>query len=71
MKPLCACVHAEETAQAFLISEFYCPDLMGPPHHEVGEDRNPHNRTQKGGHKEFSGFLFDEKVYVKAFEFHS
>lgn len=38
---------------------------MGPPHHEVGEDSNPHNRAQEGDHKEFLGFLLDKVSDVK------
>lgn len=34
-------------------------DLMGPPHHKVGEDSDPHNGAQEGNRKELSGFLLD------------
>lgn len=40
-------------------------DLMGPPHHEVGEKRNPQNRAQEGEGKEFSGFLLPKVSDVK------
>ena len=41
-------------------------DLMSPPHHEVGEDSNPHYGSQEGDHKEFSGFLRDKVGGIKA-----
>lgn len=36
-------------------------DLMGPPHHKVGEDINPYNRSQEGDHKKFLGLLEEKK----------
>lgn len=40
-------------------------NLMSPPHHEVGENSNPHNRAQEGEHKKFSGFLLVEDTNVR------
>lgn len=40
-------------------------DLMCPPHHEVGEDSDPQNRTKEGDHEELPGFLQQRRRNVK------
>lgn len=63
-----SCLNAQSEGEAFQIPSVNVTtvtDLMGPPHHEVGEDSNPHNRAQEGARKEFSGFLLDKVSDVK------